>query len=87
MILFLSVIFLTRGLVLVRPAHGYSDSNITAYGRLRNDILSRDAVIHRVPPNIADPTLAVNMTYNLVLFDVMDIDQVRQVTIKYIILK
>nr|KAI8728748.1 neuronal acetylcholine receptor subunit alpha-7-like [Biomphalaria glabrata] len=61
-----------------RPAHGYSDSNITAYGRLRNDILSRDAVVHRVPPNIADPTRAVNMTYNLVLFDVMDIDQVRQ---------
>ncbi|KAK0051852.1 neuronal acetylcholine receptor subunit alpha-7 [Biomphalaria pfeifferi] len=72
------MIYFTSELIFMNTAYSYNGSNIDAYASLRKDILSRVAVVNRVPPEIVDSARNFNMTYNLLLFDVMDIDQVRQ---------
>ncbi|XP_013074776.2 5-hydroxytryptamine receptor 3A-like [Biomphalaria glabrata] len=64
--------------VLISTLHGHVGLNVSAYARLRNDLLSRDAVIHQVSPRRVDPKQNFTITLNLVGYDILDIDQIKQ---------
>ncbi|KAH9512524.1 hypothetical protein Btru_038686 [Bulinus truncatus] len=60
----------------VEPHNG--SDRIAYYSRLRQDILHRDPVVNQMSPDMASPYEPFNVTYFLLLVDVMDIDQVKQ---------
>lgn len=72
--------------VLISTLHGHVGLNVSAYARLRNDLLSRDAVIHQVSPRRVDPKQNFTITLNFVGYDILDIDQIKQVRISRITL-
>ncbi|KAK0051855.1 5-hydroxytryptamine receptor 3A [Biomphalaria pfeifferi] len=64
--------------VLISTLHGHVGMNVSTYARLRNDLLSRDAVIHQVSPRRVDPKQNFIITLNLIGYDILDIDQIKQ---------
>lgn len=58
-----------------------NESKINNYERLRKDILGRPVAVHKIPPSLLDYQRgSFNMSFQLWLVDISDIDELNQVS-------